>query len=610
MCGIAGWVGWGPDLTKERDIVRAMTETMACRGPDAEGLWLEPNAVLGHRRLAVLDIEGGKQPMAAQGGRGESAVITFSGEIYNFSELKRDLVDRGHQFSTRHSDTEVLLRSYLEWGDGCVARLNGMFAFAIWDTARQELLLGRDRLGVKPLFYAMLADGLLFASEPKAILRHPLITAEVDAEGLGELFAVAGARTPGHAVYRGLRELLPGHTMRVNRAGVQTDRYWRLESRPHPDDLATTVRTVRELLTDIVERQLVSDVPVCTLLSGGIDSSALTALAAHVTSDKIASFSVNFRDNEDSFAPDLWRPTMDEPFVRMVAEHVGLMHSTVTLDSADLFGAIDVPLRARDLPGWGDLDISLYLMLRDIRKHATVALSGESADEMFGGYPWFSDEAKLAADTFPWTVGKPEPAEFLRPEVRDLIRPQEYAADRYAEALTEVPALDGEDDRARRRRIAFYLGLTRWLPALLDRKDRISMLLGLEVRVPFCDHRLVEYLWNVPWEMKTAGGIEKGLLRSAVDDLLPAEVVRRRKSAYPATQDRRFDDSLREELSDLLADPSARLFDLVDRDKLRSALRRGESIPGPSCAPGKSVGLAYFLDINRWLSAYDVRLRV
>ena len=608
MCGITGWVGWGRDLTRERAVIRAMTETMACRGPDAEGVWLGPNALLGHRRLAVIDIEGGTQPMAAPGPRGVAAVVTFSGELYNFRELRRDLQVRGHRFKTR-SDTEVLLRSYLEWGEGCVAKLNGMFAFAIWDTTRQRLLLARDRLGIKPLFYARVGNDLLFASEPKAILRHPLVTAEVDAEGLGELFAVAGARTPGHAVYRGLHEVLPGCAVCVDQAGIRTFRYWRLESQPHLDDLLTTVRNVRELLADAVERQLVSDVPVCTLLSGGVDSSALTALAVHLTDEKIASFSVEFHGDDEDFQPSAWRPTRDEPFVHLVAEHLGLVHSTVTLDSADLLGASGAPLRARDLPGWGDLDISLYLMLRAVRRRATVALSGESADEVFGGYPWFSDEAKLAAGTFPWTVGKPEPAEFLRAEIRELVRPEEYAASRYTETLAEVPFLDNEDDRARCRRTAFYLGLTRWLPALLDRKDRISMLLGLEVRVPFCDHRLVEYLWNVPWEIKTTGGIEKGLLRRAVDDLLPAQVVQRRKSAYPATRDHRFADSMREQLHDLLTDRSAPLFDLVDRDKLRQAVCLGKPIPGPSTAPSATVGLAYFLDIDHWLRNYRVRLR-
>ena len=612
MCGITGWVDWNRDLTAERATLTAMTDTMACRGPDADGVWLSPRAALGHRRLAVIDIEGGAQPMAASASTYDdsapAAVVTFAGEIYNFRELRAELVGRGHRMRTR-SDTEVLVHAYLEWGTAFVSRLNGMFSFAIWDTRRQTLVLGRDRLGIKPLYYHDYGTGVLFGSEPKALLANPLFSPELDDEGIAEVFAMPGAPTPGHGVYRGLEMVRPGTVVVVKPEGPPRQiRYWQLESRPHNDDLPTTVATVRELLEDIVERQLISDVPLGVMLSGGVDSSALTALAAGVAArqgrGKVHTYSVDFLESEEAFRPDMLHPSLDAPYVRMVADHVGTMHSPVIVDNDDLFGQRMASLRARDLPSWGEMDLSLYLLCKGIRRHCTVALSGESADEIFGGYPYFYRPQALAADTFPWMAfDRLGPAGLLKPEVRAAVRPEEYIARRYAEAIAEVPRLAGETGHDRRIREVSYLALTRWLPALLDRKDRMSMAAALEVRVPYCDHRLVEYVWNVPWAMKNVDGVQKGLLRRAVADLLPDEVVHRPKSAYPTLQDRRYDVALANWMRDLLADPSSPVFDLVERETVRSLLDAGHPVPGPWMS-----GMAYLLYLNEWLTTYRVRV--
>ncbi|HEX9337038.1 MAG TPA: asparagine synthase (glutamine-hydrolyzing) [Pseudonocardiaceae bacterium] len=609
MCGITGWVDWNRDLTVEGSTLQAMTDTMVCRGPDADGVWLSPRAALGHRRLAVIDIEGGTQPMCAPADREPAAVVTFAGEIYNFRELRAVLVARGHRMRTR-SDTEILLHAYLEWGTDFVRRLNGMFSFAIWDTEKQSLLLVRDRLGVKPLYYHAYSTGVLFGSEPKAILANPLFTPSLDDQGIAEVFAMPGAPTPGHGVYKGLDMVRPGTVVIVNKHSQPRQvRYWQLESHEHTDDLPTTVATVRELLEDIVEHQLVSDVPLGVMLSGGVDSSALTALAAGVADrtgrGKVHTYSVDFQESEDHFRPDMLHPTLDAPYVRMVADHVGTMHSPVIVNNDDLFGERMVSLRARDLPSWGEMDLSLYLLCRGIRRHCTVALSGESADEIFGGYPYFYRPQALEADTFPWMAfDRLGPAALLKPEVAAAVRPAEYIDDRYAEAISEVPRLAGETGPDRRIREVSYLALTRWLPALLDRKDRMSMAASLEVRVPYCDHRLVEYVWNVPWAMKNAGGVQKGLLRQAVADLLPDEVVNRQKSAYPTLQDRRYDVALANWMRDLLADSSAPVFELVDRDTVRSLLDAGHPVPGPWMS-----GMAYLLYINEWLTTYRVSVR-
>lgn len=609
MCGITGWVDWATDLRTREQTVRAMTETLACRGPDADGVWLSKYAALGHRRLSVIDLDGGVQPLRDL--PLPRAVLSYNGELYNYRELRAELRSLGHEFRTA-SDTEVVLRAHLQWGEQAPRRFNGIFAYALWDTRREELLLVRDHLGIKPLYWHAHDSGVLFGSEPKAVLANPLFRAELDAEGIAELFALPAAPTAGHGLFRGLHEVRPGTVVTVGRSVTRQSSYWALESHAHTDDPATTRETVRALLADSVERQLLSDVPLCTLLSGGVDSSAITALAAgareRAGQGKVTSFSVDFPGSAER-TPDAWRTTLDAPYVQAAAEHIGTRHTSVVVPDDDMLDARDAVLRARDRPGWGEMDASLHLLFREVRRHSTVALSGEAADEIFGGYPYFHDPVALAADTFPWLHGRTTPAALLRPEVRAEVRPDEYTAEAYRRSLAEVPRLDGETGPDRRLREVFHLALTRWLPPLLDRVDRVSMSVGLEVRVPFCDHRLVEYLWNVPWDLKSPGGRSKGLLRDAVRDLLPPQVTDRPKSGYPSTPAVRYSEVLTARAHELLADPQAPVFDLVDRDVVRRALAEGRPLPSPRTAPNPIGGLDHLIQVDEWLRAYRVGLR-
>ncbi|WP_066942949.1 asparagine synthase (glutamine-hydrolyzing) [Streptomyces lushanensis] len=611
MCGVTGWIDWETDLRNEEATLRAMTATLACRGPDDSGVLLSRHAALGHRRLAVIAPDDGAQPMGTVTGDGPRTVLTYNGELYNYPELREELRSLGHEFRTR-SDTEVVLRAHLQWGADAPRRFNGIFAYALWDDRARELLLVRDHLGVKPLYWHPHASGVLFGSEPKAVLAHPLFHAELDAEGVAELFALPAAPTAGHGVFRGLHEVLPGQTVTVRRGGTRTALYWRPTARAHPDDPATTRERVRALLADTVERQLLSDVPLCTLLSGGVDSSAVTALAAAAREraghSKVTSFSVDFPGSADR-APDAWRTGADAPFVRAAAEHIGTLHTSVLIPDDDLLEARDAVLRARDRPGWGEMDASLHLLFREVRRRSTVALSGEAADEIFGGYPYFHDPAALAADTFPWLHGRTTPAALLRPEVAAEVRPGEYTAEQYRRSLAGVPRLEGEEGADRRIREIFHLALTRWLPPLLERVDRVSMSVGLEVRVPFCDHRLVEYVANVPWAVKTPGGRSKGLLRDAVRDLLPPQVADRPKSGYPSTPAVRYTEVLTARAHELLADSQAPVFDLVDRETVRRALAEGRPLPSPRTAPNPVGGLDHLVQVDEWLRAYRVRLR-
>ncbi|WP_320773936.1 asparagine synthase (glutamine-hydrolyzing) [Streptomyces sp. CRN 30] len=610
MCGITGWVSFDRDLSAERTALDAMTETMSCRGPDDRGVWAEGPAALGHRRLAIIDLPGGRQPMTAGTPAGTVALV-YSGEIYNFTELRRELTGRGHRFTT-DSDTEVVLRAYLEWGDTLAERLNGMYAFAVWDGRADKLVMVRDRMGIKPFYHHPTPDGVLFGSEPKAILAHPLARRRVRLDGLRELFTMI--KTPGHAVWDGIHEVEPGTVVTVDRSGVRTRRYWELETRPHTDDRAATVAHVRTLLDDIVRRQLVADVPRCTLLSGGLDSSALTALGARQLAgagEKIRSFAVDFAGQAENFVADELRSTPDTPYVHDVARSAGTDHQDIVLDAQALADPAvrEKVIRARDLPaGLGDMDASLYLLFRAVREHSTVALSGESADEVFGGYLQFFDEEARRADAFPWlvTMGRHLGADtdVLRPDLTRALDLPGYVADGYRDAVAGIRRLDGESDLEYRMRRISHLHLTRFVRVLLDRKDRASMAVGLEVRVPFCDHRLVEYVYNTPWALKSYDGREKTLLREATADVLPRSVYDRVKSPYPSTQDPKYAAALQDQARDLLARPGHPVFDLVDPARLRRAAER----EAPMSGQGDRRGLERALDLALWLDLYSPEL--
>jgi asparagine synthase (glutamine-hydrolysing) len=616
MCGITGWVSFDRDLTREQATVDEMTETMACRGPDDRGIWLDRHAALGHRRLAVIDIEGGTQPMTLDTPNGALSLV-YSGEVYNYAELREELRGRGHTFRTR-SDTEVVLHGYLEWGPALAERLNGMYAFAIWDARTEQLVLIRDRMGIKPLYHYPTPDGVLFGSEPKAILANPIAKRVVDTDGLRELFAFV--KTPGHAIWAGMHEVEPGTIVTIDRNGVRDRAYWKLETQEHHDDQQATVARVRELMDDIVARQLVADVPRCVLLSGGLDSSAITGLAAAQLSEQgeqLRSFSVDFDDQEANFQADDFRPTPDAPFVRDMAAHAHTRHTDIVLDNNALLDPETrrATLVARDTPGGiGDMDTSLYLLFKAIRSQSTVALSGESADEVFGGYRWFHQPEVQQADTFPWiaavarssTAPMSAAGSMVRPDLMATLDLGGYTDDSYRTAKAEVTPLAGESEFETRMRVISYLHLTRFVRILLDRKDRMSMAVGLEVRVPFCDHRLVEYVYNSPWSLKTFDGREKSLLRAATRHVLPDSVAQRVKSPYPSTQDPHYPAALQQLVKGLAAQSQHPIYDIINRDWLDQAV----AMDPTKIDQYTRNSLERTLSLGDWLDIYRPEVRV
>ncbi|MFJ6211654.1 asparagine synthase (glutamine-hydrolyzing) [Lysinibacillus sp. NPDC092081] len=609
MCGITGWASFQKDLRTSNEILKLMTQTLNKRGPDDENIWCSEHIAFGHRRLAVIDLIGGKQPMKKVHD-GANYVITYNGELYNTEELRKELQNRGHVFTT-HSDTEVLLTAYIEWKERCVDFLNGIFAFGIWDEQSQSLFLCRDRLGVKPLFYTEQQDGLLFASEVKALLAHPLIKTTVNTEGLANIMAVGPSRMPGKSLFQNISELRPGYAMRFSREGIRVWQYWQLQSKRHEESLEETIEHVRFLLTDAIERQLVSDVPICTFLSGGLDSSIITGIAANMfqqqNKGKLHTYSIDYEENERFFNPHAFQTSTDTYWIQKMKDTFSTTHHAEEISQQQLIDFLIESVIVRDSPGMADVDSSLLWFCREIKKDFTVALSGECADEIFGGYPWFTE----TTTGFPWIRSLSERSTMLQERWRKKLKVESYAQQAYSQTIAEVPYLDGESIEEVRQREMFYLNMVWFMQTLLERKDRMSMGASLEVRVPFADHRLVEYTWNIPWEMKNLGGMEKGLLRKAMQHLLPEEVLYRKKNPYPKTYHPVYTAGVQKWLREIMKDKNSILHELFERQKLIELIESGGSsfkVPWYGQLMAGPQLLAYLGQIHTWFEFYNIQL--
>ncbi|MEU9507210.1 asparagine synthase (glutamine-hydrolyzing) [Micromonospora sp. NPDC048170] len=615
MGGIAGWLDFERDLSTYRGVVLAQLGTLAPRGPDGEGVFVAPHLVAGHRARAVVERGRASQPVSVRGPGGGRATLLLDGQVYNWRELRAELAAAGHEF-TGGGDAEVVAHAYLRWGPAFAEHLDGMFAIAVWDATRERLLLVRDRLGVKPLFYQRVGGGLTFGSEPKALLAHPLADREVDADGLRELLAFTS--TPGRAVFRGMRRVLPGGVVEAGRDGTTEHRYWELTAAPHPDDRDATVARVRELLGASVARQLGADTPPAVLLSGGVDSSTVAALAARELTRRgegpLRTYTIGYPGGGPG-TPGPMRSAEDAPFAAEVAAHLGAEHTYLELDPAELLDPVargsavaaqqDMPVAAPQFPA------SLRLLCRRIAVHSGVVLAGEQADTVFASFMGMDDPTVIGADTYPWiaaTRDRLPPAGLgtglLAPDLLAKLDVPGYLADTYRADLARVPRLDAEDPAEARLREIYFLHLQGWQEFGCALDDGVSAAEGVELRWPFCDHRLVQYLYNVPWSLKTSGG-PKGLLRAAVADLLPASVLTRPSSQFPTGRNPAYAGSLRREAAEVLADPHAPVRRLLDVPAVQRALRAPFD---PARAWRDLTDLEMVLQLNQWLTNTAARL--
>ena len=611
MCGITGFVNFKKNIKEENKILKDMTDTLVNRGPNAEGMYISNNVMLGHRRLIVVDPEGGGQPMK-KFVNGKEYVLVYNGELYNTEDLRKELIEDGYKFEG-YSDTEVLLLSYINWGIDAISKFNGIFAFAIYDEKNRRIVLARDAMGVKPLFYSIKNDTFIFGSEVKSLFKHPYVEAIVDKDGLTELFALGPAVIPGTTVYKDINEVKPGEYLIVNEFGLKKEMYWELKAKEFNESEEEAIEHVRELLTDAIRRQLVGDVPLCTFLSGGLDSSAISAIAAEEYRKKnkvLTTYSIDYEDNEKYFKSSLFQPTSDKYYAEVMAKYIGSDHRTVVLNHTDLVNALDDALIGRDLPGMADVDSSLYLFCKEVKKDFVIALSGECADELFGGYPWFTNEDMINANTFPWSRFIGERKAILSPELKSL-KIEEVAKSAYSDTLKEVPHLYGESSLEYRMRELFYLNLRWFMVNLLNRKDRMSMANSLEVRVPFADYKIVEYAFNIPSNIKLLKGREKGLLRKSLEGILPEDIIYRKKSPYPKTHNPVYTDLVCNVMNEVLKDNTSPILNIIDKDKVKEIVdTKGRSYKKPwygQLMTGPQM-IAYLIQINNWLKKYNVKL--
>lgn len=605
MCAIAGIL----NLSFDEDILQKMLTTMARRGPDGNGIARGDGYALLHSRLAIIDPQGGGQPMTLEWA-GERYTIVYNGELYNTEELRRELQAMGHCF-IGHSDTEVVLHSFAQWGENALDRFNGIFAFAVWMELGKRLFLARDRIGVKPLFYKLHKGGLVFASEIKTILCHPTVRAKLDAQGAAEILMLGPGRLPGSGVFRDIRELEPGCCGWYEAGRLKLRRYWKLRDREHKENFEDTSAYVRYLVQDAISRQMVSDVPIGTFLSGGLDSSIISAICAGEMGrrgETLRTFSVDYQNNHRFFQPGKFQPNSDGEYIELMRNAIGSHHSRTELTPEDLMAALEDATVARDLPGMADVDFSLLAFCREIRKDVKMALSGECADEIFGGYPWYRDPEVRAVEGFPWAQNTDHRLSMLHPDIRREIDGRQLVMDAYRDTCIDSDVLPGTSDLERRMKEMVNLNFRHFMQTLLDRKDRMSMYCGLEVRVPFCDYRIAEYLYGVPWKFKDWQGKEKGLLRHAVTGLLPERVLWRKKSPYPKTFDPKYTQLVREALRNLLDDPHAPLFALADRDAVEQLFEAEPIWPWYGQLMRVPQTMAYLLQLDFWMRRYDLEI--
>lgn len=614
MCGFVGFANLKENISSKTNIYN-MNESISKRGPDEDGYYYEEHICLGHKRLIVVDPDGGKQPMSAMKD-GNLYTIVYNGQLYNTKDLRSELEENGFTFDS-YSDTEVLLKSFIFWKYDVVKKLNGIFSFAIWNSKKNELFLARDHFGVKPLFYTIYNNTLVFASEIKALFKYPGIEAKLDEQSIAELFGIGPARTAGLGIFKNIYEIKPAHFGIFNENGLHIERYWKLESKVHTDNLGKTCDNVRFLLEDSISRQLVSDVPLCTFLSGGLDSSIITLYASKYCKKHnlppLNTYSVDYVDNDKNFVKTDFQPNSDNYYINLMTERLNTNHHTVVLDTPELASALEDAMIARDFPGMADVDSSLLLFCKNVKQDATVSLTGECADEIFGGYPWFFRADALNSNTFPWSIAITERQNLLNPQIASKVNLKNYIDYRYQESLNEVDILDEDSmETAEKRRIS-HLTLNWFMQTLLDRSDRMAMYNGFELRVPFCDYRLAEYVWNIPWEMKALHGREKGLLRYIMKDLLPEEIVDRKKSPYPKTWNPTYLATVKDMLTKIMNDSNAPINNLLNRNYILKILETdgkaftrpwfGQLMTGPQL-------MAYLCQVNMWLERYNPSIEI
>ena len=599
MSGIAGWIDYNRDIRKEDSVLQAMSNALKKKCIDEDRMYIGINAGLLHRQNETMLYEVNN----------EIYILVYNGKLFNADDVRKELIERGYDFKTK-TDNEVIIKAFDAWGDECPEKLNGVFAFAIWKESAKKLFLVRDRIGVKPLFYYPYTGGIIFGSELKALLRHPAIEHVIDEEGLSEILLLGPGRTQGCGIIKGVQEVLPGEFVAFSQDGINKHKYWDLIAQEHEEYLEETIEKTRYLLKDSVERQLDNENSICCMLSGGLDSSIMTKFADDYYKEnnkgKLKTYSVDYVDNEKYFVKSNFQPNMDNEFIQIMLKEIDSEHKNVVIKNEDLAEALYEATDARDLPGMVDIDSSLLLFSKEIKKDFNVAVSGECSDEIFAGYPWYHNKEILFKECFPWA-----PSLDLRKYVlkNELFKNQEeYVQERYKKTVKSTSRLDTDSELDVRMREMFRLNFYWFMQTLLDRGDRMSNYYGLDIRMPFCDYRVVEYAYNMPWEYKALNGREKGILREAMKGILPEEIVERKKSPYPKTHNPLYLKIVSQKLLEIFEKEDTILNELINKEAIKEIINNPDLVKAPWYGQLMRAPqlLAYLIQVDYWFKKYDI----
>ena len=609
MCGIAGILSSSINLKdeKQKNILEQVSDTLKMRGPDEHGEYITEDAALLHRRLAIVDIENGKQPMHFG-----KYVITYNGEIYNSDELRKELISLGENFNT-HSDTEVVLKSFAVWKEKSFEKLNGIFAFAIYDKEEKELYAVRDKMGVKPFYYYFSNGTFAFASRVPSLLKFPQIKPVVNETGLMEMFMLGPAFSPDKTVFKNIYQLKASHFLKFKNNELTIKKYWSLKAKPHNEDLSDTIEHTHFLVSDSIKRQMVSDVDLCAFLSGGLDSSIICKVMSDELKKQgktLSTYSVDYDDNDKYFKKSSFQPNKDSDFIDLISDYIGSDHKNIVLDNKSVAKALIDSAAVKGYPAFADVDSSLLLFCKEVKKDYKVCLSGECADEIFGGYPWYHNKDILFEETFPWSRSTNVRQKILKNGI--LTNTEEYVHEKYLKTVNETDFLDTDTALDRRMREMFMLNLNWFMQTLLMRKDSMSMESSLEIRVPFCDTRLVEYAYNMPWEFKSLYTREKGIVRKAFENELPYDIAWRKKSPYPKTHNPVFFNTVCDMTREILKDNTSPLFDMINIDTVNALIENPDCIKEPwygQLMKGPQI-LAYIIQIYYFIKEYNVEFEL
>ncbi len=602
MCAILGWINSKKNLKNVQNNFKEMLDLMSYRGKDNTGYYFEDNILLGHKRLAIIDLENGNQPM-----KYKEYTIVYNGEIYNADTLKQELENQGYKFKT-NCDTEVILIGYACYKEKILEKLEGIFAFAIYNSKNKSVFLARDRFGVKPLYYTYYKHNFIFSSSIKSILKSGVIKPILGKKELARIISLGPSKCMGDGIFKGIKELRPAHYMIFKNKKIKIKRYWNIKSKEFTDSFDEAVKKVRNLLENSIKRQMKSDVDIATLLSGGLDSSIISAIVAINKKNILSTYSIDYEGNDKFFKSNTFQVSQDEKYIEIMSKAFNTKHTYMTISQNEVADYLIKTLKLRDYPGMIDIDSSLLWFSEKISEKYKVILSGECADEIFGGYPWFYKKELNNRKEFPWINNIDYRQKLINKNLRRKINIHKIIKKEYMNTIRELSLKDRKDKYKK----LFYINMTHFMTTLLDRKDRMTMGATIEARVPFADTKLIEYLWNMPFEYKYKDGIEKYILREAFKDILPQEILNRKKNPYPKTHNPLFLELVSNLLKDRLKNDKSILYKLFDIDEINNLLNSNSDydIPWFGQLMTKPQLIAYLYQFDVWIEEYNIEIHV